>query len=893
MKNIIVLCFLLVTFSVYSQNEQKYSAVNPALLLYSTADVYVNPPIKYKNGKNIISPDPAHYPWEAKLENGMPNVIKDDNNNLGIYISCFLVHSEVPYSKVGAFVYTNNTADVDNWKRPNVGLYWYNPAGKTVDDKISPIPGTGFQSSNIVAVDIESVGIYHDRETTNKPIKLIYLPQRESDNKMLAGYEMDWSFTSDGVLRGFSNMKDNRKTQQKEFVFKFINGDTHMNYLKQNGKYYFVSRVNAKRSSLKSGETLPFAIDPRVRYRRETVTEVGATLTSKRVDFNVILDMSDTKWEPYSLQPFKLPGFEKDVWWGIVTAFGTRADEAVANRQRTELAISCDGVTWKYLKPGIPFLDNGTDPQSDDHGCINMAIPVINTKFAPASSPLDMYYFYAASRQLHVSQRNSGISLAIGKYGKMAGLSSLKGEKIFYSMNPVENPSIAVDDMPKFSVSNAFRHGVEFYPYILGDITDDPRGKTLPQMTSYVALTLYVYDQSKAHGQGAYLGGVLGSSRQGTKIVSDNYEAVGFTKGGIDGKSKNGILNYVRAYSAAHPTEIISIKDFPAIPVVLEGRVKNATFYGINFKDNANSNHFTLDITAPSRFNKNDYWSYVPADPQHPCHTESFNNLKELPNQKLPVNRETGSIALKVTPQTDTNYQTIMRMYGDDNNNISLYYNPSGNMQCAVQKDGTPFTSMVIFPPTGKTFSGHETIITVEAVKKADQKYGKTPTSEETLVFRVSCPSIGVNEIVQQPILWNWKHAAGSITPSDSANARAFAYLDFASFVAGMNKITVGGKNENCDMPFRGSINRIEVAKKLPVGRSDFWTESSNNGRQSDVKKEEVGQSHMMMSNSDSIWNKTPLFVEVQADTFRELGLYHLLWKVPAVQKNISYIETH
>ncbi len=881
MKNTIIICCFLLTLSVYSQNEQKYSAVNSALFLYTVDDVHVNPPIKYNNGKNIISPDPTHYPWEAKLENGMPNVIMDNNGNLAIYISCFLVHSEVPYSKVGAFVYTNNTSDINNWKRPDAGLYWYNSAGKTVDEKISPVPGTGFQSSNIVAVDIESVGIYDDYETTNKPIKLIYLPQRESDNKMLAGYEMDRSFTSSGILSDFSKMKNDRKTQQKEFVFKFINGDTHMNYLKQNGKYYFVSRVNAKRSSLKAGETLPFTTDPRVRYRRETITEVGSSLVSKNVDFNIILDMSDSKWEPYSVQPFKLPGFEKDIWWGIVTAFGTRADETVANRQRTELAVSCDGITWKYLKPGVPFLDNGTDPQSDDHGCINMAKPVINTKFAPTSSPLDMYYFYAASRQLHVSERNSGISLAIGKYGKMAGLYAGQTEKIFYSMNPVLNPDVEVNDMPKFSISNAFRHGTEFYPYILGDITDDPRGKTLSQMTSYVALTLYAYDSTKAHGQGTYLGGTLGSSHQGTTVISDDYEAVGFTKGGIEGNSKNGILNFLRDYSKAHPTVIVSIKDFPDIPVVLEGRVKNATFYGVKFKDNANSNHFVLDVTATSEFKKNDYWSYAPTDPQHPCHTESFSNLKELPNQKLPVNRETGSIALKVTPQSSTNLQTIMRMYGDDNNNITLYYNPSGNLQYAMQKDGTLFASMVIYPPTGKTFSGHETIITVEAVKKADQKYGKTATSEEVLTFRVSCPAIGVNSTVQQPILWNWKHSAGSITPSDSANARAFAYLDFASFVAGMDKITVGGKNENCDVPFLGSISRVEVAEKLPTGKSDFWTEPGNNSMQEATGNKEVFSNNTISVYPNPVRKGESLFVQINApmDTSVEIWLSDLSGK--------------
>lgn len=35
----------------------------------------------------------------------------------------------------------------------------------------------------------------------------------------------------------------------------------------------------------------------------------------------------------------------------------TEGDVEVQHKQRTELAISNDGINWKYLKPGIPFLD--------------------------------------------------------------------------------------------------------------------------------------------------------------------------------------------------------------------------------------------------------------------------------------------------------------------------------------------------------------------------------------------------------------------------------------------------------------------------------------------------------------------------------------------------------
>lgn len=73
-----------------------FSAVNPALFSYSTDDVYIQQPQKYNNGKQLISPNPQLYPWEAKLENGMPNALVDPNGNLSIL--SFEFHSVFTHS---------------------------------------------------------------------------------------------------------------------------------------------------------------------------------------------------------------------------------------------------------------------------------------------------------------------------------------------------------------------------------------------------------------------------------------------------------------------------------------------------------------------------------------------------------------------------------------------------------------------------------------------------------------------------------------------------------------------------------------------------------------------------------------------------------------------------
>lgn len=113
---------------------------------------------------------------------------------------------------------------------------------------------------------------------------------------------------------------------------------------------------------------------------------------------------------------------------------------------------------------------------------------------------------------------------------------------------------------------------------------------------------MYSFVASGDHGKGVFLGGTLGSSVKGTHTISDNYEAVGFTTQGKDGSSKYFLLEYLRDYSQLHPQEIVSIKDFPEFPVVLQAMTKNAVLYGIKFNKGKGSDEASLDLTAPSNY---------------------------------------------------------------------------------------------------------------------------------------------------------------------------------------------------------------------------------------------------------------------------------------------------
>lgn len=821
-KTAFLLCaWMSSTMVGYAQSYQwdvKFSAVNPALLLYSSDDVLIVSPQKFENGKHIISPDPTKYPWEGRLENGMPNVIVSEYGDLSIYLSSFVAFAAKPPSKVGALVYTNNSSYVKNWVRPDAGLYWYDPTGTKADDMIKPESGEGRLPTNIVAVDIESVGMFDDYNLSKNGIKLIYLPQRESNNSIICGYEMDKAFNAKGILSGFERMKYDRQQKQVNFVFNFINGDTHMGYLTHGNNYSFVSRLNAKRSYIKPGETLPFHPDNRKRYRRETITPIGTTFMSEHVNLNIALDMSTPQWEPYSMQPMQLPAFKNDIWWGLVTMFGTEGDEQIQHRQRTELAISNDGFHWRYLKPGTPFLDNGTDPTSDDYGCINIAVPVNGTKLS--QDQRDLFYFYAASNLRHVTGRNPGISLAIGKSGKWAALTSANKQKSFFS--PVM-PTLK-NDMPSYSLYQALYLGNECFPRILADVTEDPRGKTLTQLNSYAALLLSAYDSSQPNGVGAPLAGSLGCPKLGTTQPSEDYEAVGFIKNGMDGNSKVMIFNYLKGLSRAEPHKIFSVKDMPPVPVVIQSLLRNSHFYGISFKIGGQDVEAPLNLRNMSNYIPRNLWTYRPSP--HEIYTKDFSGTMLQPNELIPVNRTTGTVALNAFPTQGQQNQTLLRMYGGatNNNGLSIDYDTNGQFVYTLTKDGFPFAQMTIGPPTGKSFVNHEVTVTLEVVPVEKRKYCKE-TQESVAVLTLRCPALGFQQSVPQQILWNWKHPEGSITNSDKANAQAFAFLEFSSFTPSLTKLTVGAADSTGRNAFNGIINAVQVANGLPEGTTDFWSD--------------------------------------------------------------------
>lgn len=809
MKKLLPIAILLILSESIWAQDVYFTSVNPAVFTYKRSDVHIESPQKYNNGAHLLSPDPDTYPWEERLENGMPNVLVDPHGNISVYFSSFIVFSPTPPSKVGVMAFTNTSSSFTAWNRPNAGLYWYNPNGSTADQKISSTYSSGYQNTNLVAVDIESLGIFDDGSTT-APIKLIYMPQREFQYKYLGAYELPRSFTSDGILAGFSDIKEHRIQNQKVFTFRNINADSHMNWLKVGDDFYFTSRVNGRRSALKEDETPPFSSDPRKRYRRSTITKVGSSIESKNVDFKVVLDYSDDRWEPYSMQPFRLPGYDSDMWFGLVTMYGSDEFPETAMKQRTELAYSCNGEDWAYLCPGTPFLSNGASSTADDFGCINIATPVYNTKLHTGRNPLDPFFFYASSRIGHTEGRNPGISLAMSHYGKIAGLTS-EASNVFYSPSPLTLPGLLVEDMPHLSIKNSFDINARYYPQIIGDITEDPSGKHMSEINSYVVVRVMAYDANNQHGLGDLLGGSFGSSVFGTQQISNDFIAIPYIDShGVDGNTKQMLINYIKKYSTGHPTEIVSFKDYPNIPVVFEASVKDAVFYGMKFQAGKQGNASIL----PGRvrdYRATNIWSYEPESPA--VHVEDFSGADVIPNALPPTRLPSGSVAIQVSPVNSQSDQTILKMEGDNLNFISFEYLQNGSFSYRLVKEGEEYVNLNIAPPAGSSFSSKDCDLVVEVVKNADRKF-EQEFDEETTIMRVSCSELNFEQIVNQEVIMNFRREVP--TAVDTCYARGFAYLPFASFVGNMDKVLVGASTESGQDQFLGTIYHVEVADKLP-----------------------------------------------------------------------------
>lgn len=858
----------------------RFSAVNPTLFLYSTDDVYINVPTKHNNGAHLVAQNKTSYLWEDAWDNGYPNVFVTPTGNVAAYLSIFtFLDPAKKNSQVGVeFLKTNNA--LGNWARPGLGILHYDPSASAADRVNTNGQG---ENTNLVVKKIETVGITDD----NGELKMVYRPHGKDaqgapifNGRTYHGYKTSKSFDANeafSFFTGTSPFNSNYTQLQNNIDAAFISGDSHSKVYSTgtdiDTKNYFTTRLRPVAETAVPGyqpnsnhPTSPTIADERKQWRRSYAVEIDPNFGNSKHELIPLLDPQANGAEPYSLQPYRLNGFEGDIYWGLVTMYdndckfncwpntnGSWPSPSARkwDTQWTELAISTDGKNWKYLKPGTPFIPNGDQQgktNADDQYTVNVALPVSGTQFHDANYPEEQYYFYVSSKEKHkASNRKGGISLAKGDYGKMAGLISSSGEKTFQSMNPM-NPALypttpQLNDLPKISlvelVNMDFNSSI--VPFgILSDVDDYiPGTANLSNLPSdYVRVDIYTAEiVPGSNGKGSLLIGAFGNNAGGS-VHSKTYESVpygvSYTRGANNyqttSNSKQLIFNHLYKIANTSGTpQVVKLSDYTEVPVILEAKVKAATFYGFQLGDNG----FPLSTDEASDFNpQNPVYSFQPTNTtfggSNRCSemTQPQSIATPLPNQVAVTDLHQGSIAIKVRPSqaNPTAEQFIFGLWGDDNNHIAITYGTDGKYHYRVKKDGLNFVSLSIAPGdvSVSSFQNQTATITIETANISKYPNYQSGTPGPPTIPRSILPNfrvkVGSHSKIDVPSI-----TFQNTVPKDSADARIKKYDLFASFLPTLNKVVIGyNGNGSCSGGFQGNIYGIEVSSELPTN-GDFY----------------------------------------------------------------------
>lgn len=891
----------------------RFSAVNPALFLYSADDVYINAPTKHNNGAHLVAQNKTSFPWEDAWDNGYPNVFVTPTGNVAAYLSVFTFFDPNKKDSQTAIEFLRTNNQLDWWLRPDLGVLHYDASTAIHADKVNN-NGTG-QSTNLIAEELETMGITAE----NNDLRLVYRIHGKTDGVQIFnghtfhGYKTTKSFDSNEAFSFFTNTSNpfNSYYTRNNIKAPFLSADTHNKvYAASNGhsiQYYFTTRLRPvspvavpgyrPNGNRPAGAGGPTTSDEKKQWRRSYAIEIDPNLDTSvyHSELTPLLDPQDNGAEPYSLQPYRLPGFEGDILWGLVTMYDNACKlDCWTNNdwdtQWTELAISTDGRHWKYLKPGTPFIPNGHqegDSNVDDLYTVNAALPVMATRFHNTDYLEEQYYFYVSSKEKHKDSQNrvGGISLAKGDYGKMAGLHvpNING-KTFYSMNP-KNTNVGVDtnNILKLSLSDIFFIGANTSVNlnrkvklgILADVTNHINDtiyfvEDIP--ASYVSVNFHAYDANDPEGTGELIFGGFANATP-SNIPSKNYDIVPyisnqFTKkvnNLITSNSKNQIFTFLAAYQRRRGG-IVSTKK--TIPIVIRADVANATFYGFQLEGRMNHPsplktdppaHFTppnpiysLDLTGNSVFGSCSRWNEM-------MHLQSI--AAPVPNQVAITDLPQGAIAIKVRPSqaNPSTEQFIFGLWGDDNNHIAVTYGTDGKYHYRVRKDAVNFIDFSIAPVdlSLSSFHNQTATITIENINK--NKYGPgswDPTQIVDGTSRNIVPNmrvkVGSSTHVVVPTITllpdlpaNFKH---------NADTRISHYDIFASFLPTLDRAVTGfNGGSGCSGVFQGNIYGIEVSTELPTN-SDFYSSALQSLRTTDDHPQAVVPKVDLVSNELQVY---------------------------------------
>lgn len=858
-------------FSAYGQGAgSRFSSVNPVLFLYTADDIYINTPSKYNNGNHLLRQNQEQYPWEDRWDNGYPNAFVAPDGNVSLYLSIYDFFDPDKISSSGSIEFLRTNNSLSTWERPDLGVLYYNGGTSPPKDRVNRMM-LGV-NTNLVAKGLEVMGMTKDLPSNT--LQLVYRLFGKTAPNMpifnghtMNGYSANADFDNHGAFSIFTSIPtfDSEYNQvQYNFNAPFLSADTHNQLFSFRGENFFTTRLRVKSHEPvpayqpnNDRPSKPTSGDEHRLYRRSYIVPLGSEMQNSSAELIPALDPQPNDMEPYSLQAFRLPGFESDILWGLVTMYDNACNsncwtDPDWDTQWTELAISADGRHWKYLKPGEPFIPNGhqqNNTNADDQSTVNIALPVSHTQFHSPDYPEEQYYFYMSSKEKHKDDnRVAGLSLAKGDYGKMAGLKTTSA-KTFASMNPKNSPLLKKQDLIHIRFSSLFTPGAEVKLGLLTDVSSYINSEVVDPnipLASYVRVDMYAYDEDEPLGQGTLLAGAYGNS-QTNGLPSRHYETVPFSVTYHHGteqfstisNSKSLLFNHLwNSANKEGDEKIVTVNDFDNTPVLLEAEVKDAVHYGIELETDAVNTEAASQFTPP-----NPIYSFYPSNTTFGILNRCSETKQDqsiaypLPNQIPITELGQGTIAIKVKPsqshpETD---QYVFGLWGDDSNHLALLYGEDGNYHYRLRKDGIDFVKRAITPSNlGLTsFAGETATITIENTNT--NKYHKggfpdpipgTAGEQRNIVPNLRVKVGETNYIVVPFVDFTLPNIDGSLNAKDTADARISYYDLFASFIPEL-KYAVVGYNDQCNGGFIGDIFAVEFATELPeIG--EFYNQDIN-----------------------------------------------------------------
>ncbi len=272
----------------------------------------------------------ADKPWENSMNNLYPNLLWDEEETVfKLWYKCVLADPEAiakmdgpsTIHEVGWYLLYATSKDGLTWDKPSLGLHAYN----------------GDRNTNIVTRDTPNVGVFKDLHEPNpsRRYKMVY---DVGLGKLRARFSPDGIHWTDPVeMLGFGAR----------------NGDTHNNALwdERAGKYLWFTKLYLGERLVSRYESDDFL------HWRDNGLVLRSTLAEGR-----------------SSQTYCMPAFRYAncylAWLMIYHPGKGRAVDC-------ELAWSADGLRWRRVFPGLPFLPRGPKGTYDSECIYAMAGPPV------------------------------------------------------------------------------------------------------------------------------------------------------------------------------------------------------------------------------------------------------------------------------------------------------------------------------------------------------------------------------------------------------------------------------------------------------------------------------------------------------------------------------------